>query len=266
MKRIVKNQFAISVKDASFLRCIFYTIFSAICLVLITWMLGNYLPEMFGEALSQMNENGKIDLGYIVFESFEQIKDMTAESMLNIAYSSPMISIIIGVLTVELFGKNCEDGYFQLLMSRRVSRIRIYLCRIITTMVMAIILYWVFGVVCVIASQFGFGLQFVKVNFIHVLVQCLVVVALVSFFSLSICILRKTVRTVVATILTVIGVPELMKFLASLFQKNKIRYLWIGSCVTNASENDIFILGIAMVYIVFSIGLGCIVFVKSDMS
>ena len=271
MIKILRNQIIMSVKDSSYIRCVFYTFFSAIMIVMMTWTLGNVMPDFLGEALSKMNEQGNINLGFIVFESLEQIEAMNAENMLRLVYSSPFIAIIIGVFAVEAYSKNTVDGYFAFLLSKRVTKWNVYLSRIFSTYFLAIVLYILYGVFCYSAALIAFG-KYAIGNWIPIVatifIQVFVLLGMVSFFTLFICVFRKVISTVVFVILASIGVPAVTSFIAVLAEADIIRYYWIGTCSTyfgNESIKGISVAGIAILYSLVSIYIGGTVFSKRDL-
>lgn len=268
MTKIVKNQIIMLIKDSSFIRCCIYSIFSALGLVMMTWALGNAMPDVFLDALSAMNERGTINLGYIQFESIEQINTMTTNNMFALAYSSPFIVVIMSVFSVESYWKNCKNGYYQFLMSRRVSRKRIFLSQVGAASLINLSTYFLFGCVCFISSQFSFGFSGSWLSVLGALRQLIVVVAITSVFTFGICVFKKIVSTVIFVILVSIGTPALMEFIGALFQNEKIKYLWIGTCATyTGSEIRIwtYIIIVSVFYIFLSALGGSYIFSKQDM-
>lgn len=271
MIKILRNQIIMSVKDSSYIRCVFYTFFSAIMIVMMTWTLGNAMPDFLGEALSKMNEQGNINLGFIVFESLEQIEAMNAENMLKLAYSSPFIAIIIGVFAVEAYSKNAVDGYFAFLLSKRVTKWNVYLSRVFSSYILAIALYILYGLICYSAAVVAFG-KYAIGNWVPIVttlfVQIFVLLGLASFYTLCICVFKKTISTVVFVILACIGTPAVASFIASLSEADIIRYYWIGTCSTyfgNESIKGISVVGIAILYFFVSMCIGGTVFSKRDL-
>lgn len=268
MTKIMKNQMIMLIKDPSFIRSCIYSIISALGLVMMTWALGNAMPDMFLDALSAMNEKGNINLGYIQFESIEQVNAMTTNNMFALAYASPFIVVIMSVFSVESYWKNCKNGYYQFLMSRRMSRKKIYLSQIGVASIINLSTYFLFGCVCFISSQFSFGFSGSWLMILGTLRQFIVIVAITAVFTFCICVFRKIVSTVIFAILVSIGAPALMEFITALFQNEKIKYLWIGTCATyTGDEIQIWgcIIVVSVLYIVISVLAGSYIISKQDM-
>ena len=267
MTKIMKNQVLMLIKDFSYIRICMYSILSALTLVMMTWILGRAIPDVFLNALSTMNERGGINLGYIQFESVEQINTMTTDNMFDLAYSSPFIGVIMSVFSVESYWKNCKNGYYQFLMSRRVLRNSMYLSQVVATSLVNLSIYFLFGCVCFISSQFSFGFSGSWLMVFGTLRQLIVITAITSVFIFSICAFKKIVSTVIFAILVSIGAPVLMEFIAELFRNEKIKYLWIGTCATyTGSEIQIwaYITGVSVLYIFLSVLGGSYMFSKQD--
>lgn len=274
MIRLIKNQTIMSLKDSSFFRCILYVVFSALIIVMMTWALGNALPALLSEAISEISSSGKISLGFVEFDSIEQIQTMNVGTLLQIAYASPLITMIIAVFTIESFGKNMEDGYFAFLVTKRISKWKIYNAKIITSYLLALAMFFTYGLSIYIITTVMYGDYSAEssqhpVVFMWLIAQLLILLGIVCFYSMCICLFKKIVSTIIFCILMAVGAPPVMSFLAVIFDYEVLNCLWIGNCSTGCSVwiGKIFpVILIAFVYICFSSLLGGIIFMKRDLN
>ncbi|MDE7340635.1 MAG: ABC transporter permease [Lachnospiraceae bacterium] len=274
MIRLIKNQTIMSLKDSSFFRCILYVVLSALMIVMMTWTLGNALPALFSEAISEISSSGKISLGFIEFDSLEQIQAMNAGTLLQIAYASPLITMIIGIFTIESFSKNRENGYFAFLVTKKVSKWRMYTAKIIASYLLSLAMFFTYGLLILIITTLmydghGFESSQPPAVFMWLITQLLVLFGIVCFYSMCICLFGKIVKTIVFCVLMAVGAPTVMSFLAAIFEREVINCLWIGNCSTGCNawiDKIIPIIFITLVYICLSLFIGGIIFMNRNIN
>lgn len=270
MIRLVRNDIIISIKTSCFKRYLIYFAGLALSVVGTLWVLQNAMPAALQEALSYLGAEGEIDLGFISLGSLEDIRNLDLSKLIKISFSNNILLILLSFFAIENFNRSLNNGYFDFLISKRISRAKIYCSKIAVSFICTLIFFVEYIVCVVLMGIILFGMSvFIQMSIGSVLVIILKfmlgMLAFVSLFTMLMSLFRHSMSAIISCILMVVGMPVFTNFLGILTGNELWEYLWIGGCINNLQHSVLYGSLSAIAYTVLSLVFGIISFVKQDL-
>lgn len=234
MKRVIIGNLRILKNSWMFKRYIF--IFMAVALgnVGVVWVLKNMLPDVIQRAIEATSKDGSINLGFVKFESIDAISHMNITSLLEMAFSSPFLVLICAIFAIECISRLNNNGFWEYLLIKNVKKTKMYLGTMLSTFLASEILVLVYLLTTLIAGAVALGFESLGgaevLNFVKfILLQVIVMLGVVSFFTLIIHLARNTTSSIISAVVLAMGMSEVTSIIAGITGIELVRFLWIGA-------------------------------------
>ena len=233
------------------------------------------------EALDQNQDMGFFDISLLY--DFADMDTLSVEEMYGVGYSGYLVSMLIGLFTVIYVCGELKHNFWDFLVARKISRMKIYFSELCAVSLSAVIMWHAYGILTVI-SMLVMGFRFSKGTAVigyfakNIFFQSLIVISMVSLFFAMAIIIRNESKTIITVVLLCLGLAGFFDFLAAVLGNSSMSIVWIGNCSAAISDpgnismipggilyKEVWVLLLSVIYITVSVILGRISFRSKDM-